>query len=133
MVLGKSSSKTRGWISAESWFAASSLTMRVLSRMESGVSRSEAIPRHAHAQGCKQQHRRDHLAAGDARGAHGRDLAIAGHPAQPDQDAHQHAERNGQRQHRRQRQPNSFRMVLTAALPLPTSNSNSLSTPAGER
>jgi len=44
MTLGKSSSKTRGWISAERPFFRSSLIISVFRRMARGVSRSEANP-----------------------------------------------------------------------------------------
>ena len=52
----------------------------------------------------EQQHRRDHIAAGYARGPHGHKLPIAGHTAEADQNPHHHAERDRQRQHRRNRE-----------------------------
>ena len=100
---------------------------RVLSRMASGVRRSEANPARPMPRTGEQQHRRDHLAAGNARRAHGHDLAIAAMPAQPDQNAHQHAERNGQRQHRRERQQRTARPRCRGLALLPTSTSNSWS------
>ena len=60
-----------------------------------------SITRQPRADGRKHQHRRDHLPAGDARRPHGGDFSVARHAAQPDQNPHQHSERNGQGQHRR--------------------------------
>jgi hypothetical protein len=44
MVFGKSSSKMRGWISAEIWLAINRFRISVLFCSEYGVSRSEASP-----------------------------------------------------------------------------------------
>ena len=51
------------------------------------------------AHGGEQEHRGNYLSAGDAGRAHGGDLPIRRQPAQADQDSHQHAERNSERQH----------------------------------
>ena len=52
----------------------------------------------------KRKHRRNHGTARHARRAHGRNLAIRGHPPQADQNPHQDAKRHRQRQYRGQRQ-----------------------------
>ncbi len=70
-----------------------------------------------HAKRGEEEHRRDHLAARNAGRAHGDNFAVARKAAQADQDSHQHAEGNRQRQQRRNspREKRSHRKELGVA------------------